>query len=137
MSRQITGQFDVQRTPQPGCDLGDGAEASHLRLEKQFHGPLEARSVVHMLAVSTPVSGSAAYVAVERVSGSVDGRRGSFLFQHNGTMDRGAPTLSLTVVPDSADGELQGLRGQMAIDIVDGQHHYRFDYTLTNGSLPK
>ena len=130
MSRQIAGQFDIQRMPQPGCDLGDGVHATHVRFEKQFHGALDAQSVVHMLAVGTAVAGSAAYVAVERVSGSIEGRRGSFLFQHNGTMDRGTPTLALTVVPDSGDDELLGLRGQMAIDIVDGEHHYRFDYTL-------
>lgn len=131
MSRRIAGQFDIQRTPQPGCDLGDGVEAAHVRFEKHFHGPLDARSIVHMLAVGTAVAGSAAYVAVERVSGTLEGRRGSFLFQHNGTMDRGAPTLALSVVPDSGDGELVGLRGQMAIDIIEGQHHYRFDYSLT------
>ena len=93
-------------------------------------GTLDATGVVHMLAVGTQVDGSAAYVAVERIDGTLDGRTGAFLTQHNGTLDRGSPTLSLTVIPDSATGELEGLRGRMAIDIVEGKHYYTFDYTL-------
>jgi hypothetical protein len=85
-----------------------------------------------MLAVGTEVPGSAAYVAIERIAGTLDGRRGSFLAQHSGTMDRGTPTLALNVVPDSGTGELAGLRGRMAIDIVDGAHFYTFDYTLAD-----
>ena len=83
-----------------------------------------------MLAVGTPVEGSAAYVAVERISGTLDGRGGSFLACHNGVMDRGTPSLSVTVVPDSGTGELEGLTGRIAIDIVDGKHFYTFDYAL-------
>ena len=81
-------------------------------------------------AVGTEVPGSAAYVAIERIAGTLDGRRGSFLTQHNGILDRGQATLALTVVPDSGTGELAGLRGRMAIDIVDGAHCYAFDYAL-------
>ena len=91
---------------------------------------LDATGVVHMLAVGTDVPGSAAYVAIERIAGTLDGRRGSFLTQHSGTLDRGRATLTLTVVPDSGTGELAGLRGRMAIDIVDGAHFYAFDYEL-------
>lgn len=133
MDRQATGQFEVRRSPEAPCDLGDGVQAGHFRFDKRFHGPLDATGVVHMLALGTAVEGSAAYVAVERISGALDGRSGSFLTQHNGVMDRGTPTLFLTVVPDSGTGALEGLRGRMAIDIVDGAHFYTFDYSLPDG----
>lgn len=126
----IKGRFDVRRSPQPPVELGGGAEAMHVRFDKRFEGPLEAASVVHMLAVGTAVEGSAAYVAIERIEGELEGRAGSFLMRHCGTMNRGAPSLDLEVVPDSAEAELQGLRGTMRIDIVDGEHFYTFDYTL-------
>lgn len=127
---QVKGTFEVTRNAEPACDLGDGVQALHLRIDKRFHGPLDATSVVHMLAVGTEVEGSAAYVAVERIAGTIEGRAGSFLMQHNGTMERGMPSLSLTVVPDSANGGLEGLSGRMAIDIVDGKHYYTLDYSL-------
>ena len=130
MERQAKGSFEVKRTPQDPLDAGDGAQVGHVRFDKRFHGPLDASSVVHMLAVGTEVPGSAAYVAIERMAGSLDGQRGSFLTQHNGTLDRGQATLALTVVPDSGTGELTGLRGRMTIDIVDGAHFYTFDYAL-------
>ena len=130
MERQAKGNFEVRRTPQDALDAGDGAQIGHVRFDKRFHGALDAASVVHMLAVGTDVPGSAAYVAIERIAGTLDGRQGSFLTQHNGTLDRGQPTLSLGVVPDSGTGELAGLRGRMAIDIVDGAHLYTFDYEL-------
>jgi len=127
---QVKGEFDVKRTPEGGFDLGGGAVAGHFRFDKQFQGALDATSVVHMLAVGTQVDGSAAYVAVERIDGTLDGLRGAFLTQHSGTLDRGAPALSVTVVPDSGTGELEGLRGRMQIDIVEGKHYYTFDFTL-------
>ena len=130
MDRQVKGEFEVTPVPQGMLDLGGDARARHVRFDKRFHGALQGTGVVHMLAVGTPVEGSAAYVAVERIEGTLDGRRGSFMTQHGGTMDRGTPTLALTVVPDSADGELAGLRGRIAIDIVDGKHFYTFDYSL-------
>ena len=134
MAHQVKGEFDVKRSVQPACDMGDGVEAGHFRFDKQFRGELDASSVVHMLAVGTDVPGSAAYVAIERLSGTVQGRTGTFFMQHNGTMNRGVPTLSLTVVPDSGTGELLGLAGSMAIDIVDGKHFYTFDYSLDASS---
>jgi hypothetical protein len=126
----IKGEFDVLRSPEPGCDLGGGVEAMHNRFDKVFHGPLDATSVVHMLAVMTQTPGSAAYVAIERIVGSIDGRTGTFCMQHSGTMDRGAPSLTVGVVPDSGTDALTGLRGTLAIDIVDGRHFYTFDYSL-------
>lgn len=127
---QVKGAFDIKRTMEPACDLGDGASAMHVRFDKQFHGALEATSVVHMLAVGTEVKDSAAYVAIERIVGLLEGRRGAFFMQHNGIANRGRNTLDLTVVPDSGTGELKGLSGRMAIDIVEGKHFYTFDYAL-------
>ena len=125
---QAKGEFDVARIPQDELDIGGGATIGHSRFEKRFRGPLEATSVVHMLALMTPVPGSGAYVAIERIEGTLDGRRGSFFAQHNGIMDRGRPSLDLTVIPDSGSGELTGLHGRIAIDIVVGKHFYTFDY---------
>jgi hypothetical protein len=127
---QVKGTFEVKRSMEPGCDMGDGVEAGHFRFDKTFSGALEATSVVHMLAVGSPQSGSAGYVAVERIKGSLDGRSGAFFCQHYGVMDRGEASLTLSVVPDSGTEGLVGLSGRMAIDIVDGQHFYTFDYTL-------
>ena len=84
-----------------------------------------------MLTAGTDVKGSAGYVAIERVSGTLQGRSGTFVLQHSGTMTRGAPQLSITVVPDSGTGQLAGLAGKMAIIIADGKHSYDFEYTLT------
>jgi hypothetical protein len=127
---QVKGEFEVSRSMEPGCDLGDGVEAMHVRFDKTFDGPLTATSVVHMLAVMTAVENSAGYVAVERIVGSLDGRRGSFLATHKGVMTRGEPSLDLTVVPDSGTDGLAGLSGSIAIDIVDGQHYYTFVYDI-------
>jgi hypothetical protein len=130
---QAKGEFDVKRTPQGSLDMGDGVEIGHMRFDKQFQGPLEATSVVHMLAAMSPMEGSGAYVAIERVVGMLDGLSGSFLAQHNGILDRGKPSLDLTVVPDTGTDALTGLRGRIAIDIVDGKHFYTFDYEINDG----
>ena len=132
MAHQVKGVFEVQRSTEPPCDMGDGIQAGHLRFDKRFHGDLDASSVVHMLAVATDVPGSAAYVAIERLAATLQGRTGTFFMQHNGTMTRGAGSLALTVVPDSGTAELTGLAGSMAIDIVDGKHCYTFDYVLND-----
>lgn len=124
------GRFEVRRTPQGPLDL-DGAQGMHLRFDKTFEGPLAATSVVHMMAVGTAVEGSAGYVAIERLDGTLDGRAGAFSVMHFGVMDRGAPSLRIEVVPDSGEGALAGLRGMMAIDIREGgAHFYTLDYTL-------
>ena len=129
--QQVKGTFDVRRTGQSSIDdAGEGASMARIRLEKTFHGALDATSVVEMMSVGTAVQGSVAYVALEYVSGRLDGRSGTFALQHAGTMARGVPTLSVTVVPDSGTGELQGLAGTLAIDIIDGQHYYTFDFEL-------
>ena len=125
---QAKGEFEVKRIPQDELEIGEGATVGHSRFDKRFHGPLDATSVVHMLALMSPVQGSGAYVAMERIEGTLDGRRGSFYTQHNGIMDRGKPSLDLTVVPDTGTDELVGLHGRITIDIADGKHFYTFDY---------
>lgn len=122
---RAAGTFDVKLTPQ-----GSDPPLARMSIDKQFHGELEAASKGEMLSAGTDVKGSAGYVAIEKVSGTLQGRSGSFVLQHSGTMARGAPQLSVTVVPDSGTGELKGLTGRMAIIIKDGKHFYEFEYTL-------
>jgi hypothetical protein len=120
-----SGTFEVKMTPQESA-----SGVGRLSLDKQFQGGLEGTSKGEMLAVGTATEGSAGYVAMEQVTGTLDGRTGSFALQHSGTMTRGAPQLSVTVVPDSGTGQLIGLSGKMTINIVDGKHLYEFDYTI-------
>jgi hypothetical protein len=125
-----SGTFEVQLNPQtPEANVGDPT-ISRLSIDKQFHGDLEATSKGQMLAASTDVEGSAGYVAIERVSGTLHGRSGTFALQHSGLMTRGAGQLTITVVPDSATGQLEGLAGNMTINIVDGRHSYDFEYAF-------
>ena len=99
-------------------------------LTKKFSGDLDASARGHMLSAGTGIKGSAGYVAIDQVTGSLDGRKGSFVLQHSGSMKRGAPTLSVMVVPDSGTGELEGLTGTLSINIVDGKHFYDFLYSV-------
>lgn len=124
------GTFDVQLTPQPADEGAAGAALGRLVIDKQFHGDLQGTSRGQMLAFSSGVEGSAGYVALERVSGTLEGRSGSFVLQHSGVMDRGEPRLEVTVVPDSGAGDLAGLAGRMTIEIADGEHRYVFEYTF-------
>ncbi len=124
------GPFQVKLTPQPAADTAEEQALGRMTIDKQFHGDLEATSRGQMLAAGTDVKGSAGYVAIERVTGKLGEREGSFHLQHSATMNRGAPSLSITVIPDSGTGGLVGLSGSMTIDISDGKHSYRFDYGL-------
>jgi hypothetical protein len=117
-------------TPQPSEDKTDAPALGRMTLDKQIHGDLEATSKGQMLTAGTSVEGSAGYVAIERLSGTLRGRTGTFILQHTGTMNRGALQLSITVVPDSGTGQLTGLTGKMDIQITDGKHSYDFAYTL-------
>ncbi len=101
-----------------------------MSLDKVFQGPLNASSRGEMLAARTAQEGSAAYVAIESVEGTLDGRAGEFVLAHRGLLDRGAQTQAISVVPDSGSGALAGLRGEMKIRIEGGVHYYDFDYTL-------
>jgi hypothetical protein len=125
MTVHAAGSFEVKLTPQPA----DGA-LGRMSIDKQFHGDLEGTSQGQMLAAGTSVKGSAGYVALEQVTGALHGRAGTFILQHSGTMTRGTPQLSVTVVPDSGTGELAGLTGKMDIQIAAGKHSYAFEYTL-------
>jgi hypothetical protein len=124
-----TGTFEVKVMPQPveDKDLGIG----RMSLDKQFHGDLDGVSKGEMLSASGRVKGSAGYVAIERVSGTLQGRKGSFVLQHNGIMNRGTPQLNISVVPDSGTDQLAGLMGMMTIKIEEGKHSYEFDYTFS------
>jgi hypothetical protein len=130
VSSHASGTFDVKVTPQPPEDKSADPSLARLTLDKQFHGDLEGSSKGQMLAASTSVKGSAGYVAIERVTGTLLGRKGSFTLQHSGTMTRGAPHLVVSVVPDSGTDELTGLAGTMNIKIENGKHYYDFEYTL-------
>ena len=125
-----TGSFDVKLTPQTAAPGIESAKLGRMTIDKQFHGDLAAASLGEMLAIHTEVQGSAGYVAIERVTGSLHGRKGSFVLQHSGTMNRGVASLALTVVPDSGTDELTGLRGSMKIEIDHGKHSYTMDYVL-------
>lgn len=123
-----TGPFDVKLTPQE--DKLDPA-LGRMTIDKQFHGDLEATSRGQMLSTTTAVKGSAGYVAIEIVSGTLAGHTGTFALQHTGIMNRGTPSLSILVVPCSRTGQLTGLAGKMNILIApDGKHSYDFEYTL-------
>jgi hypothetical protein len=123
------GTFDVKADPQADEKIGDPT-VGRMSLEKQYHGDLEATSKGQMLTAVTDVKGSAGYVAIERVRGSLHGRSGTFALQHNGTMAGGNYYLNIIVVPDSGTGQLVGLAGKLNIIITDGKHSYDFDYTL-------
>jgi Protein of unknown function (DUF3224) len=129
MTNHISGLFDVKMSPQAAAENEEASIGRRL-LDKQFHGDLEASSKGQMLAYVTSVKGSAGYVAMEKVTGVLQGRKGSFVLQHSGIMNRGEATLVLTVVPDSGTEELEGLSGSMTITITDGKHFYGFDFEL-------
>jgi len=131
MTTRASGTFEVKLSPQAADDKSEDTTLGRMSIDKQFHGDLEATSKGQMLTAGTAVKGSAGYVAIERVSGTLHGRSGSFVLQHSGTMTRGAPQLTVTVVPDSGTGQLVGLAGKMAINIADGKHSYDFEYMLT------
>jgi Protein of unknown function (DUF3224) len=130
VTSHASGTFDVKLTPQAGEDGAD-AGLGRMSIDKQFHGDLEGTSKGFMLSsAATVVKGSGGYVAMERVTGTLKGRAGTFVLQHSGTMTRGTPQLSVTVVPDSGTGQLTGLSGTLTIKIDQGKHSYEFDYTL-------
>lgn len=126
MEQVAEGSFDVQLTPGSVPEPSIGA----MTISKTYHGPLEATGSGQMLAIRSPVDGSAGYVAMERVTGTLAGRKGSFALQHSGVMNRGTQALSITVVPDSGTDELTGLSGAMAIRIEGGKHFYSLHYSL-------
>jgi hypothetical protein len=134
LTKYASGAFEVKLSPQTRDEQVGDPTVGRMSIDKQFRGDLEAVSRGEMLAVRTETEGSAGYVAMERVSGTLDGRSGTFALQHSGTMTRGVPELLITVVPDSGTGELAGLTGRMKINIAGGKHSYEFEYTLADAS---
>ncbi len=128
--QHIAGKFDVKLSPQLVAPGIEAARTARMTIDKQFYGDLEAHSLGEMLSAMGEVKGSAAYVAIERVSGVLQGKKGSFALLHTGMMNRGQSQLNIQVVPDSGTGELAGINGAMQIEIRDGQHFYSFDYRL-------
>ena len=122
------GEFEIQLVPQSDEDF----EMGRLTIEKAFSGDLVGKSKGQMLSVRTATEGSAGYVALEFVTGTLAGRTGTFYFQHSGTMNRGAAEAAITVVPDSGTDELVGLTGEMVINNIDGQHSYEFTYSFAS-----
>lgn len=128
---RATGEFDVDLKPlDPYVKGGEGVSLGRLSIDKTFRGDLVARSQGEMLTATTGVEGSAGYVAIEQVSGILQGKRGTFVLQHFGLMSRGQQRLILEVVPDSGTGELVNLAGKMTIKIENSKHHYEFDYSV-------
>jgi hypothetical protein len=130
VTKHATGPFDVKLAPQGEDDKAEGSTLARYSLDKQYHGDLDAAAKGTMLTAGTDVKGSAGYVAIERVIGKLNGLTGSFVLQHSGTLTRGAPVQSITVVPDSGTGQLIGLSGKLTVIIDSGKHSYSFDYTL-------
>jgi hypothetical protein len=127
MSRRATGTFTTTFEPLPADDETLG----HMRVHKTIEGDLTGTGRAEMLSVGTPVEGSAGYVAIDRITGTLHGRSGSFVLQHFGLMDRGSGTLTVRVVPDSGTDELTGITGTFEIDNSSGEHRYVFDYDIT------
>jgi hypothetical protein len=128
MTTHASGSFEVQINPQ-AQDNAEGSTLGRMSIDKQFHGAIEGTGKGEMLTAGTD-TGSAVYVAIERVTGTLQGRSGTFVLVHHGTSTGDAQQLTITVVPDSGTGQLVGLAGTMAINIVDGKHLYDFEYTL-------
>jgi len=129
MSARVSGPFDVKIIPQDD-KLADGI--SRMLLDKQYHGDLDGTSKGQMLAIGSAKS-SGVYVAIETFTGTLRGKTGSFSLHHTGIMTKAAPTLTISVVPDSGTGQLAGIAGKMTITVApDGRHSYEFEYTLAD-----
>jgi Protein of unknown function (DUF3224) len=130
MTTRAVGTFEVNIVPQSQGEKAEGPTLARLSIDKQYHGDLEASGKGEMLTAGPDAKGSGAYVAIERVTGTIGGRAGSFVLQHLGTLTRGATELTITVVPDSGTGQLEGLTGKLNVIINNGKHSYEFDYSL-------
>jgi hypothetical protein len=131
MPSHATGSFEVNLLPHPLANADAGPLMGRLAINKTFGGDLQATSKGEMLSAGTAVKGSAGYVAMECVTGTLHGKSGSFVLQHSGTLNRGAPQLTVSVVPDSGTDELAGLSGTLSIQIADGKHSYAMDYEIS------
>jgi hypothetical protein len=130
VTTRATGTFDVKITPQATDTPPEGSPLGRLSIDKQFHGDLEGMGKGEMLTAGTAIRNSAVYVAVERVTGTLHGRKGTLALHHTGIMNRGDQSLTITVVPDSGTGDLTGITGSLSIEIANGKHSYVFEYAL-------
>jgi len=130
MTRHAEGTFDVKVTPLPPDDATSGTAIGRYAMEKKIHGDLEAVSKGEMIGAGDLAKGTAGYVAIEQITGTLKGHAGSFALQHNSTMSGGNYNMSITVVPGSGTGDLAGIAGTFTIIIANGKHSYTFDYTL-------
>ena len=128
--KRATGSFEVSLQPLSNAEITSDAMLGRLLLNKKFSGDLTASARGQMLSAGTAIKGSAGYVAIDHVTGNLEGRQGSFVLQHSGSMNRGVPTLSIMVVPDSGTDELAGLSGTLSINVIDGKHFYDFIYSV-------
>ena len=127
---EARGTFEVQVKPVAGDEYADGATMGRMTLDKQFSGDLEGTGKGQMITGMGSVKGSAAYSAIDRITGTVHGRHGSFIIQHTGIMTRGAPSLVITIVPDSGTEQLAGISGTLEINVEGKVHSYVLSYTL-------
>ncbi|MDM0114850.1 DUF3224 domain-containing protein [Variovorax sp. J22R133] len=130
MTNIAKGTFEVKVLPLAFEGQAEGSKLGRMSIDKTFSGDLIATTRGQMLSAGTDVKGSAGYVAMEQVEGTLNGRSGAFVLQHSGTMNKGSPSLSVTVVPDSGTGELVGLAGELKIIVAEGKHSYEFSYVL-------
>lgn len=128
--KTITGKFNLKATPQTPDSVLSSMGAMSMHFEKVFSGELEGKSSVSMMGLMNRDIGSGGYVALEKFEGSLEGKKGTFCLQHSSLMNRNVPSQTITVIPDSATGELLGLKGDMVIDIKEGQHYYTFNFEL-------
>jgi len=131
--KRATGSFEVSLQPLSNAEVSSDAMLGRLLLTKKFIGDLAGSARGQMLSAGTTTRGSAGYVAIDQVTGTLDGRKGSFMLQHSGSMHRGVPSLSIKVVPDSGTDELMGITGTLSINVVDGRHFYDFLYSFPAG----
>ncbi len=130
MTQTARGEFVVSLKPLAFEGADPEFKLGRMSIDKQISGDLTASTMGQMLSAMTSTEGSAGYVAIERVAGVLNGKRGTFVLQHTGTMNRGTPSLVVTVVPDSGTEELVGLEGEFKINIEEGNHSYEFTYSL-------
>ncbi|AEW00543.1 hypothetical protein A4D02_24745 [Niastella koreensis] len=128
MTHFAKGEFEVKLIPQ--AEERDVPLLGRLTIDKVFHGDITGTSKGQMLSAKTAVPASAGYVAIERVEATINGRMGSFILQHNATMNKGEPMLNVIIVPDSGTDELTGIAGKLNIIIKEKKHFYEMEYTL-------
>jgi hypothetical protein len=131
VANHATGSFDVKVTPVE--DKSDDPTLGRMMLDKQYHGDLEGVGKGQMLTAGTPAKGAGGYVAIEKVTGTLNGRSGGFVLQHNGIMSNNKPQMTIIIVPESGTGQLEGIAGRLTITIAPtGKHSYNLEYTLPN-----